>query len=281
MKTRGRNEKTLEYRIIHKDGTIKWVHQYFQNLFDDKGYMTFIQGILYNITDRKEAEDELKHSREQFRNLALYIDSIREEEKKHLAIEIHDELGHALTALKLELSWLIKKKYLRQDVLFEKVRKMNELIESTIRKVRSISSQLRPSVLDHFGLVAALEWQAAEFQKRSAIRCRLTVNSTDIKLDEQRSTAIFRIFQEVLTNVARHAKATRVDVILERINDEIFLRISDNGRGIKQEQINNKTSLGLLGMFERANANRGKLSIAGVIGIGTTVTLSIPISNKE
>lgn len=281
MRTKGRNEKSIEYRLKNKDGAIKWVHQTFLNKIDVNGNTDQIEGIIYNITERKDAEDDLKRSREQYRNLAAYIDSIREEEKKRLAIEIHDELGHALTALKLELAWVIKKKFLRQEVMLEKVRKMNELIESTIRKVRSISSQLRPSVLDHFGLVAALEWQAGEFQKRSAIRCKLTVNSNDIKLDETRSTAIFRIFQEILTNIARHAKATRVDVALEKTGNELTLRVSDNGRGIKQEQINNKKSLGLLGMLERAHSMNGKLTISGIIGIGTTVTVSIPLSNKD
>jgi PAS domain S-box-containing protein len=277
LRNRGRIERELEFRFIHQDGSFKWVHLYFHSVIDSTGKAHYLQGILYNITHRKEVEDELKLSRENYRNLAMYSETSREEEKKRLAIEIHDELGHALTALKLELAWLIKKKFIRQEVLFEKVRKMNELIESTIRKVRTISSQLRPSVLDHFGLIAALEWQTAEFQKRSAIRCKLNVGKQDFKLEEQRSTALFRIFQEILTNVARHAKATRVDVTLERVTEEVILRVSDNGRGIKQEQINNKKSLGLLGMTERALAVGGKLTISGVIGMGTTVTITVPL----
>ncbi len=277
LRNRGRIERELEFRFIHQDGSFKWVHLYFHSVIDPSGKAHYLQGILYNITQRKEVEEELKLSRENYRNLAMYSETSREEEKKRLAIEIHDELGHALTALKLELAWLIKKKFIRQEVLFEKVRKMNELIESTIRKVRTISSQLRPSVLDHFGLIAALEWQTAEFQKRSAIRCKLNVGKQDFKLEEQRSTALFRIFQEILTNVARHAKATRVDVTLERVTEEVILRVSDNGRGIKQEQINNKKSLGLLGMTERALAVGGKLTISGVIGMGTTVTITVPL----
>lgn len=271
------SEGEIDYRITCKDGTEKWIKEKMMNVFNIEKKERFIYGFLYDITERKKAEENLKISREELRNLALYIESSREEEKKRIAKDIHDELGHALTALKLELMWLIKKKYLRQDVLYERTRKMNELIESTIRKVRSISSELRPSVLDHFGLVAAIEWQAAEFQKRSAMRCKVVVPNQELNLNEKYSTAIFRIFQEILTNIARHSKATRVDVHLEVVNNELKLRVSDNGRGIKQENINSRKSFGLIGMYERATALGGKLNISGVSGIGTTVTLIIPL----
>ena len=276
-----RTVKELELRIVAKNGTIKWIHFYFQNTFDDRGNITQLQGFLYNITQRKEAEEELRRSREQFRTLAMYVEKAREDEKKHLALEIHDELGHALTALKLELAWVMKKKFLRQEIMFEKVRKMNEIIEATIRKVRTISSQLRPSVLDHFGLEAALEWQAGEFQKRSAVRCKLQLDTKEIKINEQTSTAIFRIFQEILTNIAKHAKATRVDVIFEKSDSELMLKVRDNGKGFKTENIKYTKSLGILGMTERANALGGLLTVNSVLGIGTTVTLVIPLVNIE
>jgi len=280
ISNRIKTDRELELRLIAKDNSTKWIHMYFQNTTDEFGNVTQIQGFLYNVTHRKEVEEELKHSREQFRTLAMYLETAREEEKKRLALEIHDEVGHALTALKLELAWVLKKKFLRQDVMFEKVRKMNELIESTIRKVRSISSELRPSVLDHFGLEAALEWQASEFQKRSAVRCKLQLDKQDISIDEKSSTAIFRIFQEILNNIAKHAKATRVDVVLEKEDSYIVLKVRDNGKGFKLESTKNTQSLGLLGMTERANAIGGDLSISSVIGVGTTVMLNVPLRKK-
>ncbi len=277
IKKNPNSEVIIEYRIKCRDGSEKWIREKMMNVYNSEKQDRFIYGFLYDITERKETEEELKASKDELRNLALYIESSREEEKKRIAKDIHDELGHALTALKLELMWLIKKKYLRQEVLYERTRKMNELIESTIRKVRTISSELRPSVLDHFGIVAAIEWQAAEFQKRSAMRCKVVLPNQELNLDEKYSTAIFRIFQEILTNIARHSKATRVDVLFEVVNNELKLRVSDNGKGIKQENINSRKSFGLIGMYERATALGGKISISGVTGMGTTVTLTIPL----
>lgn len=279
IKNRAKTPKELVFRIITKFDTVKWINIDFYNTTDEFGNVIEIKGLMYNITAQKEAEEELKLSREEFRTLAMYLETAREEEKKRLALEIHDELGHALTALKLELAWVLKKKFLRQDMMFEKVRKMNELIESTIRKVRSISSDLRPSVLDHFGLEAALEWQASEFQKRSAVRCKILIDKEQIKIDEKTSTAIFRIFQELLNNIAKHAKATRVDVVLEKSNNTLTLKVRDNGVGFKLEQAKQSKSLGLLGMKERANAIGGQLSVSSIVGVGTTVNLIVPINN--
>jgi signal transduction histidine kinase len=159
----------------------------------------------------------------------------------------------------------------------ERFRHIYELIESTIRKVRTISSDLRPSVLDHFGLEAALEWQASEFQKRSALRCKIRLDKQPLNIDERTSTTIFRIFQEILTNIAKHAKASRVDVVLEKHPKKIILKVSDNGKGFKLEKTKESQGLGILGMKERANAVGGKLSINSVVGVGTTVMLTVPI----
>lgn len=270
-------QKTFEYRLVNKNTTI-WVEEHLENVTDERGKIIFLQSIIYENTQRKLVEEQLKNSQEEMRNLALYFESLREEEKKKLAFEIHDELGHVLTAMKLELSWLIKKQFLRQEVLHERLRKTIDLIETTLRKVRSLSSQLRPSVLDHFGIVAAIEWQGLEFQKQTSIRCRLFLTKEEIKLQEQKAIAIFRIFQEILTNVARHSNATRVDVHLQTDGNFLILTVSDNGKGIKTEQINTKHSLGIISMKERANAINGKVQIHGIANIGTTVTLTVPIN---
>ncbi|MDQ1265187.1 MAG: Sensor histidine kinase, partial [Bacteroidota bacterium] len=274
-------EYNLEYRIVRSDTQIRWVQEHLQNISSDSGEFQFFQGTIYNITERREAEEALRRSREQLRNFALYVESAREEERKHIAFEVHDELGHLLTALKLDLSWLLNKRYIKQEVLVEKIQEMSKHIDTIIRKVRSISSQLRPSVLDHFGLIAAIEWQAAEFQKRTAIRCRLSVPSNEITVDERRSTVVFRIFQEILTNVTRHAQATRVDVTFEQQGQELMLRVADNGRGIAQEQVNSKKSFGLIGLHEKASFMGGRVTINGIIGFGTTITLYIPIKQKD
>jgi PAS domain S-box-containing protein len=270
--------RVFRYRLVKVDGNIIWVEDHLENITDSRGKIVFLQSLIYDVTERITVEEQLKNSQNQLRNLALYFESLREEEKKNLAFEIHDELGHVLTAMKLELSWVLKKKHLREEVLHEKIVKMIEMIESTIRKVRSISSQLRPSVLDHFGIVAAIEWQAMEFQKQTAIRCRLYLTKQEVQLDERVAIAVFRIFQEILTNVARHANATRVDVHLEIEGNNLVLTVSDNGRGIKSEEMSKVKSLGIVGMKERANAINGKLTIQGVSNVGTTVTLTLPIN---
>lgn len=271
-------QKSFSYRLIKPNGEVVWVESFVENISDDRGKILFLETLTTDITERKEVEERLKASQEEMRNLAMYFESLREEEKKRLAFEIHDELGHILTAMKLELSWVLKKKFLREDVLHEKLHKMIDMIDLTIRKVRSISSQLRPSVLDHFGITAAIEWQAKEFQKQTAIRCRLFLPKQEIQLNESKSIVVFRVFQEILTNIARHANATRVDIHLDVDGNNLVLTVSDNGKGIKVEDISAKKSLGIIGMKERASSVNGKLTISGVSNIGTTVTLTIPIN---
>ncbi len=158
---------------------------------------------------------------------------------------------------------------------------VSELIDTTIKKVRSISTQLRPSILDHFGLIAAIEWQAGEFQKRTAIRCKVSVDSKDIILEDKLKTAIFRICQEALTNVARHAQASRVDISIRHRGDDMELIVSDNGIGISDERKHNKKSFGLLGIRERANFLGGKVTINGEEKLGTSVKLVVPINIME
>ncbi|MBM2816428.1 MAG: signal transduction histidine kinase [Ignavibacteria bacterium] len=274
-------EQEVEYRILNKERQIQWIHEYMQSVEDASGAMIYVQGTIYNVTEQKKAEEALTKSREQLRNFAIYVEQAREEERKRIAFEVHDELGHLLTAMKLDLSWLMNKRYLKQEVLNRKLNEMSNHVDTIIRKVRTISSQLRPSVLDHFGLVAAIEWQASEFQKRSAVRCRFTVSRHDFILDESRSTVIFRILQELLTNIARHAGASRVDVNLEKVAGNIVLKVSDNGRGISQEQVNSKKSFGLIGIQEKAKFIGGQVNFNGIIGFGTTVTITVPVVQKE
>lgn len=271
-------KRELDFRVKSGEEDTLWIKGFFANEVDERGKIQRVSCVLFEINEQKKVEEQLKTSQEEMRNLALYFESLREEEKKKLAFEIHDELGHLLTAMKLEMSWMLKKKYLREDVLHEKLIKLIEMVETTIKKVRSISSQLRPSILDHFGIVAAIEWQAKEFQRQTAIRCRINLTRQDVQLDEAKSIVVFRVFQEILTNIARHANATRVDVSLQVEDNNLVLIVSDNGKGIKQEDMVSKRSLGITGMKERANSVNGKLTIQGVSNVGTTVTLTIPIN---
>lgn len=269
----------IEYRIQKKDGEIKWVQEISQNIFDSDGKLMFFQGTIYDITLRMQSDIELKKSYEQLHELAIHLQTIREEERKKIAFEIHDELGYALTALKLDLAWLTKKSGWSDKVLLERSKGMAQMLDTMIQKVRSISTQLRPSILDHFGLIAAIEWQSNEYQKRFAIRCKFTAEPPDIVIEEPQATAVFRIVQEALTNVARHAKATRIDINLARHEKGYMLTISDNGIGISEEGLTNKKSFGLKGMRERAKFLGGNIEIFSEKDLGTTIVLFFPFNN--
>ncbi|MDH4258086.1 MAG: PAS domain S-box protein, partial [Candidatus Aminicenantes bacterium] len=209
----GRQKKPSEYRLRRQDGRYIWVETE-GSLIYKEGKPCAVQGIARDITERRRAEEALRESKEQLRNLAAHLQSIREDERAVMAREIHDELGQALTAIKMDLSWLEKKIPEEQSLVLKKTRSMTELVDSTIQTVQRISSELRPGLLDDVGLLAAIEWQTEEFQKRTGIACELSVLSEDIILSQERSTAVFRIFQETLTNITRHAKATKVIVSL-------------------------------------------------------------------
>jgi len=232
------------------------------------------------IAERKLAQDNLLKSEERLREFAAHIQSVREEERTNIAREIHDELGQALTGLRMDLSWLEKRLPADLKEPAAKVRSMFRLIDSTIQVVRKISSELRPQVLDDVGLLGTLKWQAREFQARAGIRCKVDLPPEDIALDQQRSTAVFRIFQEVMTNVARHAHATKVDIKLRADSDNLILSIVDNGRGIAQADLDSSKSLGLLGIRERAFLLGGTAEITPAKGGGTAVTLVLPLQAR-
>jgi signal transduction histidine kinase len=222
--------------------------------------------------------ERLRESEDKLRRLAAHLISIREEERAHIAREIHDELGQVLTGLKMEVTWLAKR--LKDKPLIEKTDTMCSLIDSTVQTVRKIATGLRPEMLDDMGLVAAVAWQAKEFQKRTGIRCRAKLPPETAKLDIDVSTTMFRIFQEILTNVARHSRATRVDIELALGDDQVALEVTDNGVGIQDSELHAKKSLGLLGMQERALLFGGDVRISGSPGHGTRVSVTIPTSSK-
>ena len=231
--------------------------------------------------ERKRAEARLRESHEQLRALSAHLQRVREEERTRIAREVHDELGQALTGLKLDLSRLAGKPPRTASALRNQAGEIKSLVarvNATIQTVRRIATDLRPGILDNLGLVAALEWQAADFENRSAVKCRVRADLEFPELHPELNTAFFRIFQETLTNVIRHAQATRVDVRLSREAGDVLLVIHDNGRGISDAEIANTRSIGLCGMRERAALFGGQVNISGLPGQGTTVTVRIPIS---
>ena len=229
--------------------------------------------------ERKRSEEALKQSREQLRNLSAHLQTVREEERANIAREIHDELGQILTALKMDLSWILKK-YSDHKSIFEKTESMSGIVDATIKSVKRICTELRPQVLDDLGLTAAIEWQAEEFKKRSGIACEVDFNPEEIVLDKERSIAIFRIFQETLTNIARHANATAINVRMEKKDSGLLLVVRDNGKGVTEKQILDPNSFGLIGMRERVIFLGGDFQIGGSPNNGTTVTVNIPLMEK-
>jgi signal transduction histidine kinase len=254
--------------------------------WDDLGRLAVfgLEGFLLSwlVDSRKRVEDEVRKSREELRALSAHLQSGIETERTRIAREIHDELGQALTSLKFDVSWLSDQttettpapERLKLDATLKN-------IDTAIQSVRRIATELRPPVLDTLGLTAAIEWQAADFQNRTGIECQLKPMAEDIPLDREGATAVFRVFQESLTNVARHAHATRVQVELERTNGNLRLRLADNGTGIGNVETRGAHSLGILGMQERVRLLHGEMSIAGVEGQGTVINVNIPLIKKN
>jgi len=229
------------------------------------------------ISGRLDKEDEFHRSTEQLRELSARLQSVREEERTHLARTIHDELGQALTGLKMDVAWLQKHLDRPQPALLEKTQAMSDLIDIIVQAVRRIATELRPGILD-LSLVATIEWQLQEFQARSGIQSKLISAPEETALDADGATTAFRIFQEILTNVTRHARATRIEVSVEENSAFLTLRVQDNGRGITESEIHSPKSIGLLGMQERARLRAGEVHFQGTPGQGTTVTVRLPLS---
>ncbi len=269
--------RKYDFRFMNRQGLIKDV---FATVTVIPGTTRAVISLL-DITETKKASEELRISREQLRNLHKHSQDVRERERTRVAREIHDELGQVLTALKMDLSYLAKKLPQNLPSLRTKTNLMLRFIDMTIQSVKRITMDLRPGLLDHLGLVAAIEWQAEEFQKRTGIRYSITVDPEDILLNPDRSTSIFRIFQETLTNIARHAHATEIKISLLEKNGILELTVSDNGIGISKDQIENAKSFGLMGIKERAYFSGGQAKIHGQKGKGTTVQVSIPLDQMR
>jgi PAS domain S-box-containing protein len=220
---------------------------------------------------------ELKESSKQLRALAASIELAREEERTQISRDLHDQLGQALTATKFDLAWLTKQLKKLDAPLAQKTKAITAQLDTLIKTVRRISTELRPGMLDDLGLAASIEWQALDFTKRTGIACEVKVRAENLSLERAKSLALFRIFQEAITNVSRHARAKKIEVELSTTPETITLQVHDDGRGIQTKEIADLSSIGLLGMKERATRLGGTFSINGVPGEGTTVTAAIPL----
>jgi len=293
----------LEIMVVHEE-VLRAILYGMQNSEDRMKMVKAAEFFAESLSPFEMTHRGFQEANFKLRLLSEHLQSVREEERTRIARDIHDDLGQALTCLKMDLSWLgaqlfgdrsvqstgqrdrthstrpvlhSGKNSDRRRLLLGKTKSILKLIDKTIQTVRRISTELRPAVLDDLGLAAAIEWQVREFQTRAGMRCRLVLPLKAITLDQERSTTIFRIFQEALTNVARHSEATRVKISLKKESGHLILEVQDNGRGITKSEISDVKSLGLLSMRERALFWGGEASITGIRGKGTTVTVQIPI----
>lgn len=235
------------------------------------------EGVIWNITQSKLAEIEIRRSRQQLQELSDHVQKVKEDERARIAREIHDDIGGNLTAIKIDLLWLTNRLPVESKALHEKAGAIERLVDRTMETTQRISRDLRPGILD-LGLIAAIEWQAEEFQRRMGIPCEVVTSDDDVYLDQDLCVAIFRIFQETLTNISKYAEATRVDVSLVVGEDVVVLEVSDNGRGIARDQISKPGSFGIRGMQERARSLHGDVEIEGIPGVGTRIKVEIPLS---
>lgn len=222
----------------------------------------------------------LERSRQQLRRLSVYQNEVREQERIRIARDIHDQLGQSLTILKMDLSWVKRHGSMADTVMDEKIKAMAQVIEAAMESLHAVTAELRPVMLDDFGLAAAVEWQAEAFTRRSGISCHLENNGFEPDLPKELATALFRIFQETLTNILRHAKADEVVVRLERHDGKLFFQVADNGRGITVDEINAPDAFGLLGIRERLYPFGGRVEFDGSPGQGTRVTIHLPMPDE-
>lgn len=273
----------VEYRVVRPDGEVRLVHSQGSAIQDQSGQPRRTFGAVQDVTEIKRTEEILKATSEQLRALSARLQSAREEEGIRIAREIHDELGAPLTGLRWELEGIKKAlsepgKVVQAADMKAKLAAMFGLIDTMVNIVRGIASDLRPVVLDVLGLEEAIEWQAQQFQDRTGLAVDCSLSGDDVELSPEQSIAVFRIFQEALTNILRHAGATRVDVTIAQEADAYVLSVKDNGRGITESEKYGQLSIGLLGMRERAHLIGGEIDVNGVEGLGTTVTLRLPTS---
>ncbi len=275
-----------EYPLKKKDGTIIETEITVTPITADKGFPDGVVNVIRDISERKRAEKELRVFREQLLALTTHLQSSIEEERSRISREIHDDIGQRMTALRMDLSLL--EKSLKEssdpvvrDITVNEIPEIQRMIDDGIQTLRKIIRDLRPEVLDTLGIIDGIRWQADEFQKRTGIHCTLKLPAQDHTFETKVSTTIFRILQEALTNVVRHANATEVRVTLRHTDDLLALEVADNGKGISENEKNKDESFGLLGIRERARSIGGSMSIVGEQGKGTVLHIDVPHQEQK
>jgi two-component system sensor histidine kinase UhpB len=263
-----------EYRLRHRDGSYRWIQSQGRLYYDAEGRPWRMMGCIIDVTERRGMEEQL-------RALAAHLQSARDEEGERISRELHDELGAKLTAMKLDISWLDRHAGRlipapEAEPIRQRLRTITETIDSTVQSVRKVCRDLRPGVLDQLGLVAAIEWQAAEFQTRTGIACQLDLPEA-LEVEPAQATAIFRIVQELLTNVARHARATEVRIEIQRTERDLLLEVMDNGCGLPSDALARNDRYGLMGVRERVFAAGGVVDFQSAPEAGTRVEVQIPL----
>ena len=270
-----------EGRIVLSDNhEIKWVNLRAKySVTDEHG--TVWNGFMVNITQNKRAEIEMQRSQKRLRELSTHIEGIKEEERVRIAREIHDEIGVLLTALKMDLSWLNQRLALKNNGVQEKIMDMSNLLDTAGKSANNLVHSLRPAFLDCFGIVAAIEIEASEFTKRTGIPCKISKSGDNLDVSGEQSISLFRVFQETLNNIMKHADAKQVQVHILKHKDYLELAVSDDGKGFDETERNKPRSFGLRGIQERIYQLGGKVKIASNPGEGTKISVSLPFPNPH
>jgi len=267
----------IKYRIVLKNASVKWIHESGNLIKIGKDQTFHYEGTVQDITAQKEYENQILEVSKRLRSLTAHLQTVQEEERINIAREIHDELGQQLTGIKLDASWLKNKTIINLEEEKERMDRLIDNINTTINNVRKIATNLRPGVLDDLGLEAAIEWHASQFEEQTGIPCLFKTSKVSDNYDKTVNTAVYRIFQEALTNVTRHANASKVNIELYEKNSILVLEVADNGKGILDNEKNKAQSLGITGMKERAIMINGTFSIKKRKEGGTIVCLSVPL----
>ncbi len=279
--TKKKEVSVSEYRFVRPNGTIAWVIGQAIPERDADGNIIGYVGTTTDITERKKYEKELQESSEKLRQLTAHLLNVREEERKRIGREIHDELGQQLTAIKMDVSWISKKTDPGNEVFKTKLQNVITLLDGGNQSIRRILNELRPVILDDYGLLEALKWQAKQFSNNTGIPVSFKTSESQVRIREDIATCVFRVFQEALTNITRYAKAKNVVVSLDIDEESILLNIEDDGIGFDTELTNTKMSFGILGMKERVFSLNGNFSLISSPGKGTKVRVNLPLKNNN